>query len=167
MLTRPIEKLAKQARQDFNNPLMEYIYCGKVNDLAEIELAMKMRKQFANALLGRVGVSVKDSCEETKTNADSAADNSERVTENLSAQKIEIDSVATAVNEMQASSSEISHNAQATADATLKAQNTMTDSRNVIDNVNHSVLDLVGELGEISKVVMRLNQQTDQIRDGY
>lgn len=64
---------------------------------------------------------------------------------------------------MQASSSEISHNAQATADATLKAQNTMTDSRNVIDNVNHSVLDLVGELGEISKVVMRLNQQTDQI----
>ncbi|MCV5838264.1 methyl-accepting chemotaxis protein, partial [Escherichia coli] len=54
-------------------------------------------------------------------------------------------------------------NAQATADATLKAQNTMTDSRNVIDNVNHSVLDLVGELGEISKVVMRLNQQTDQI----
>ncbi|TOK76078.1 chemotaxis protein [Vibrio parahaemolyticus] len=163
MLTRPIEKLAKQARQDFNNPLMEYIYCGKVNDLAEIELAMKMRKQFANALLGRVGVSVKDSCEETKTNADSAADNSERVTENLSAQKIEIDSVATAVNEMQASSSEISHNAQATADATLKAQNTMTDSRNVIDNVNHSVLDLVGELGEISKVVMRLNQQTDQI----
>lgn len=87
MLTRPIEKLAKQARQDFNNPLMEYIYCGKVNDLAEIELAMKMRKQFANALLGRVGVSVKDSCEETKANADSAADNSERVTENLSAQK--------------------------------------------------------------------------------
>ncbi|TON49757.1 chemotaxis protein, partial [Vibrio parahaemolyticus] len=54
MLTRPIEKLAKQARRDFNNPLMEYIYCGKVNDLAEIELAMKMRKQFANALLGRV-----------------------------------------------------------------------------------------------------------------
>ncbi|MDW1988538.1 methyl-accepting chemotaxis protein, partial [Vibrio sp. 811] len=39
----------------------------------------------------------------------------------------------------------------------------MTDSRNVVDNVNHSVLDLVGELGEISKVVMRLNQQTDQI----
>ncbi|NMU24073.1 chemotaxis protein, partial [Vibrio parahaemolyticus] len=91
---------------DFNNPLMEYIYCGRINDLAEIELGMKMRKQFANALLGRVGVSVKDSCEETRASANSAATNSQQVTENLSAQKVEIDSVATAVNEMQASSSE-------------------------------------------------------------
>ncbi|HHF2951341.1 TPA: PAS domain-containing methyl-accepting chemotaxis protein [Vibrio diabolicus] len=163
VLTRPVEKLARQARQDFNNPLMEYIYCGKINDLAEIELGMKMRKQFADALLGRVGVSVKDSCEETRASANSAATNSQQVTENLSAQKVEIDSVATAVNEMQASSSEISNNAQATADATLEAQNTMTDSRSVIDNVNHSVLELVDELGEISKVVMRLNQQTEQI----
>ncbi|HHF2853525.1 TPA: PAS domain-containing methyl-accepting chemotaxis protein [Vibrio diabolicus] len=163
VLTRPVEKLARQARQDFNNPLMEYIYCGKINDLAEIELGMKMRKQFADALLGRVGVSVKDSCEETRASANSAATNSQQVTENLSAQKVEIDSVATAVNEMQASSSEISNNAQATAYATLEAQNTMTDSRSVIDNVNHSVLELVDELGEISKVVMRLNQQTEQI----
>ncbi|HHF0484333.1 methyl-accepting chemotaxis protein [Vibrio sp. J2-3(2022)] len=163
VLTRPVEKLARQARQDFNNPLMEYIYCGKINDLAEIELGMKMRKQFADALLGRVGVSVKDSCEETRASANSAATNSQQVTENLSAQKVEIDSVATAVNEMQASSSEISNNAQATADATLEAQNTMTDSSSVIDNVNHSVLELVDELGEISKVVMRLNQQTEQI----
>lgn len=163
VLTRPVEKLARQARQDFNNPLMEYIYCGKINDLAEIELGMKMRKQFSDALLGRVGVSVKDSCEETRASANSAATNSQQVTENLSAQKVEIDSVATAVNEMQASSSEISNNAQATADATLEAQNTMTDSRSVIDNVNHSVLELVDELGEISKVVMRLNQQTEQI----
>lgn len=163
VLTRPVEKLAKQARQDFNNPLMEYIYCGRINDLAEIELGMKMRKQFANALLGRVGVSVKDSCEETRASANSAATNSQQVTENLSAQKVEIDSVATAVNEMQASSSEISNNAQATAEATLEAQNTMIDSRSVIDNVNQSVLELVGELGEISKVVIRLNQQTEQI----
>ncbi|UPR18975.1 hypothetical protein H9J99_25400 (plasmid) [Vibrio parahaemolyticus] len=53
MLTRPIERLAQEARQEFNNPLMEYIYCGRVNDLAEIELAMKVRKQYAKALLGQ------------------------------------------------------------------------------------------------------------------
>nr|WP_321460566.1 PAS domain-containing methyl-accepting chemotaxis protein [uncultured Vibrio sp.] len=163
LLTRPLEKLAKESRLDFNNPLMEYIYCGKVNDIAEIELAMKVRKQFASALLGRVGVSVKDSCDETRDNADKAADNSSRVTDNLSAQKLEIDSVAAAVNEMQASSEEISNNAQGTADATLKAQTTMKDSRQVIDSVNRSVLELVDELGEISKVVVSLKHQTDQI----
>lgn len=163
LLTRPLEKLAKESRQDFDNPLMEYIYCGKVNDIAEIELGMKVRKQFASALLGRVGVSVKDSCDETRDNADKAAENSSRVTNNLSAQKLEIDSVAAAVNEMQASSEEISNNAHGTADATLKAQNTMTDSRKVIDSVNRSVLELVDELGEISKVVVSLKHQTDQI----
>ena len=163
VLTRPLEKLAKQSRKDFDNPLMEYIYCNKINDLAEIELAMKMRKQYANALLGRISISVKDSCDSTQQNADKAAVNSESVTENLSAQKVQIDSVSVAVNEMQASSSEISVNAQATADATLKAQHTMTESRTVIDGVNLSVLDLVDELGQISEVVTRLNNQTEQV----
>ena len=64
---------------------------------------------------------------------------------------------------MQASSSEISVNAQATADTTLKAQHTMTESRTVIDGVNLSVLDLVDELGQISEVVTRLNNQTEQV----
>ncbi|MDA0148318.1 methyl-accepting chemotaxis protein [Vibrio sp. LaRot3] len=163
LLTRPLEKIAQMARKDFNNPLMEYIYCGRINDLAEIELGMKMRKQYADALIGRVGISVMDSCNATRTNADSAADNSERVTQNLSEQKIEIDVVATSVNEMQAASTEISQNAQATADATLKAQNTMTDSRGVIDGVNTSVLELVNELKQISQTVTDLNQQTEQI----
>ncbi|WP_194437682.1 methyl-accepting chemotaxis protein [Vibrio fluminensis] len=162
-LTRPLERLAQQARQDFNNPLMEHIYCGRVNDLSEIELGMKMRKQYANALIGRVGISVMDSCDETQQNADQAASNSERVTQNLSEQKIEIDVVATSVNEMQAASAEISQNAQATADATVKAQNTMSESRSVIDNVNHSVIELVNELKEISHTVTDLNQQTNQI----
>lgn len=162
-LTRPVERLAKESRKDFNNPLMEYIYCGRVNDIAEIELAMKVRKQYASALLGRVGVSVKDSCDDTRNNANTAAENSERVTQNVSKQKIEIDSVATAINEMQASSAEISQNAQGTADATLNAQTTMTDSRRVIDEVNQSVLALVDELGQISNIVMSLKGQTDQI----
>ncbi|MEX3070582.1 PAS domain-containing methyl-accepting chemotaxis protein [Vibrio alginolyticus] len=162
-LTRPVERLAKESRQDFNNPLMEHIYCGRVNDIAEIELAMKVRKQYASALLGRVGVSVKDSCDDTRINANTAAENSGRVTQNISKQKVEIDSVATAINEMQASSSEISQNAQGTADATLEARKTMTDSRNVIDEVNQSVLALVDELGEISNVVLSLKGQTDQI----
>ncbi|OLQ84902.1 chemotaxis protein [Vibrio ponticus] len=162
-LTRPLEKIAQQAREDFNNPLMEHIYCGRVNDLAEIELGMKMRKQYANALLGRVGISVMDSCQDTRENADHAATNSERVTQNLSEQKVEIDIVATSVNEMQAASAEISQNAQATADATLKAQHTMSESRDVINNVNHSVMELVNELKEISHTVTDLNQQTNQI----
>ncbi|GAK86240.1 aerotaxis sensor receptor protein [Vibrio ponticus] len=162
-LTRPLERIAQDARKDFNNPLMEHIYCGRVNDLAEVELGMKMRKQHANALLGRVGISVMDSCHETRKNADNAASNSEKVTQNLSEQKVEIDVVATSVNEMQAASAEISQNAQATADATLKAQNTMCESRAVIDNVNLSVLELVNELKEISDTVTDLNQQTDQI----
>ncbi|GEM74995.1 methyl-accepting chemotaxis protein [Vibrio sagamiensis] len=163
ILTRPLEKLTKQCRQDFNNPLMEYIYCGRVNDLTEIELALKMRKQYADALLGRISISVKDACDATTINADRAAENSDRITHNLSDQKIEIDSVATAVNEMQASSSEISSNAQATAEVTIKAQNTMTQSCDVIGEVNRSVLGLVKELGDISDVVIRLNNQTEQI----
>jgi methyl-accepting chemotaxis protein len=163
LLTRPLERIAQEAREDFNNPLMELIYCNRVNDISEIEIGMKMRKQYAKALLGRVGISVMDSCQETSHGADVAAENGNKVTQNLSDQRVEIDLVATSVNEMQAASSEISQNAQATADATVRAQETMTDSKVVISEVNDSVLALVDELQQISSTVSELKVQTDQI----
>ena len=62
ILTRPLESLAKQARTEFNNPLMELIYTGKVNDISEVALAYKMRKSKASSIVSRVRVSVMDTC---------------------------------------------------------------------------------------------------------
>lgn len=36
------------ARNDFDNPLMQLIYIGRVDSLAEIELAMRMRRAGAS-----------------------------------------------------------------------------------------------------------------------
>jgi methyl-accepting chemotaxis protein len=163
LLTRPLERLAKEARKDFDNPLMEFIYNGSVNDISEVALGMKMRKQYANALLSRVGISVLDSCNTTLDSANLAMTKSASVTHNLSEQRVEIDMVATAVNQMQAASTEISQNAQGTADATVKAQENMAKSTQTFTNVSQSVADLVNEIRHISDTVSSLDQQSQQI----
>ncbi|WP_299810328.1 PAS domain-containing methyl-accepting chemotaxis protein [uncultured Shewanella sp.] len=163
LLTRPLERLAKEARKDFNNPLMELIYTGQINDLSEIELAMKMRKQHVKALIGRVNISVMEACDKTLDNAKLATENNHKVTEHLNTQKTEIEMVATAVNEMQAASTEISQNAQGTAEATMQTQSTMSDNLECINQVNKSMLELVDELASISSTVVSLDKQTQQI----
>jgi methyl-accepting chemotaxis protein len=124
---------------------------------------MKMRKQYANALLSRVGISVLDSCNTTLDSANLAMTKSASVTHNLSEQRVEIDMVATAVNQMQAASTEISQNAQGTADATVKAQENMAKSTQTFTNVSQSVADLVNEIRHISDTVSSLDQQSQQI----
>ncbi|MCG7495278.1 methyl-accepting chemotaxis protein [Vibrio sp. Of7-15] len=163
LLTRELEALAKQSRKVFNNPLMELIYNGKVNDISEIQLAMKMHEYQGKALMGRINVSVMDRCEETLKNADNATNNGLAVANNLNEQKSEIDMVATAMNEMQASSIEISQNAQSTSDAALEAQKAMETGLKSVDEAHQTVLNLASELKTITDIVNSLDKQSQQI----
>ena len=87
ILTRRLESICKIAKDEFNNPLMEHIYFGKVDDISEIALGMKVRKQYAKALLGRIRISVSDSCEMTLKQANKTAESNATVSENLENQK--------------------------------------------------------------------------------
>ncbi|MBB1466358.1 methyl-accepting chemotaxis protein [Vibrio sp. SG41-7] len=163
ILTRRLEAICKMSREEFNNPLMEHIYFGKTDDLSEIALGMKVRKQYSKALLGRIRISVSDSCDMTLKQANKTAESNATVSENLESQKTEIDMAATAVNEMQAASSEISQNAQATLDSTFSTQQELLSCQNELNQVEENFVELTSELDNISQISQSVELETQQI----
>ena len=164
-LTRRLEKLCKESREEFNNPLMELVYFGKVDDFSEISLLMKMRKQYANALQSRVRISVNDACDGSITQAKEIEDSNSNIFFNLKSQKRDIEMVATAINEMQSASSEISQNTQGTLDSSLATQKDISTCQERLENVNQAFLDLDGELSNIAVTSSGLDRNMQSIKD--
>ena len=162
-LTRRLDKICKSARSEYDNPLMEQIYFGKVDDLSEIQLAMKAQKQYSNSLLGRVRISVSESCDFTLQQANEALMSNVAVSENLENQKADIDMVATAIHEMQAASSEISQNAQATLESTFNAQQDLSYCQQQLNLVESSFVGLASELNSISTMSQQVAFDTQKI----
>lgn len=116
--TRRLETLSQEARKVFDNPLMELVYNGRVDDLSEIQLAMKMRQSELNAVVGRI----QDSSIQIGEAAKMSSQNSATTADNLDAQTRETEQLATAITQMNITATEIAHNAQAASDATVHAK---------------------------------------------
>ncbi len=94
--TRRLETLSQEARKVFDNPLMELVYNGRVDDLSEIQLAMKMRQSELNAVVGRI----QDSSIQIGEAAKMSSQNSATTADNLDAQTRETEQLATAITQM-------------------------------------------------------------------
>lgn len=70
-MTRRLEYLAQSARKVFDNPLMEFVYNKRVDDISEITLAMKMCHSETNAVSGRI----QDSNEQVTVAVEDSFDN--------------------------------------------------------------------------------------------
>ncbi|MGR6831028.1 methyl-accepting chemotaxis protein [Aliivibrio wodanis] len=163
-LTRRLDKLRKEAREEFNNPLMEQIYFGKVDDFSEISLVMKLHKQYANALQGRVLITVNDSCDNSIALANEVEISTSIISSHLENQKSDLEMVAAAINEMQSASSEISQNTQNTLESSIHIQDELTVCQKQLVRVNQSFSELASELRNISVVSEEVSGNMDSIK---
>ncbi|WP_430519726.1 methyl-accepting chemotaxis protein [Aliivibrio sp.] len=162
-LTRRLEALAKRSRKIFNNPLMELIYTGKVNDFSEIELAMKMQKNHGKAIMGRISVSVLESSRGIDKKVQEAVLKGNEALGNLNDQKTEVEMLATSMKEMIAASVEISQNAQSTSSGALETQKVTDKSINAANETQKSMESLNEELRAASEIIDELNDNSKKI----
>ncbi|RSD29144.1 methyl-accepting chemotaxis protein [Vibrio pectenicida] len=153
-LTRRLEAISKQARKVFDNPLMELVYNGEVDDISEISLAMKMRQSELNAVVGRI----QDSNQQIATAAQSSANNCETTADNLSGQTSETEQVAAAINQMHSTAHEIAQNAQNASDATEKANAAVVEGKTSVEQTLTSMNELSSQLEVASGVVQQLSE---------
>ncbi|MYM58819.1 PAS domain-containing protein [Vibrio sp. OCN044] len=154
MLTRRLEALSTQAREVFNNPLMELVYNGHIDDISEIALALKMRQSELNAVVGRI----QDSNHQIAGAAQSSAQNCETTADNLSGQTSETEQVAAAINQMHSTAHEIAQNAQNASDATEKANEAVVEGKDSVAQTVSSMNELSRQLGVASEVVQQLSE---------
>ncbi|WP_462151021.1 methyl-accepting chemotaxis protein [Pseudoalteromonas xiamenensis] len=152
----PVRRLSEKAKSVYDNALMQKIYLNKVNDIAAIELALIARESELRAVLGRV----KDSSDELATLAKCAVDDCDKSRVNLAEQQSQTGSLATAINEMSATISEIAHNTtQAAEQSELALKRVKEGSQAVNDNMEMNY-QLSDELTKTQKDIADLNAQT-------
>lgn len=147
-----IRKLSQKARQRFDNPLMQLIYTGKVDALAEIELSMLMMEAELRAVVARTG--------ETSHGIIQAVSNDVKnvlsITRNLEQQRAETEMVATAVTEMSNSIREVSQSAGDTSQAIDKATLLSSEGRSSVDSTIQAVVGMYDEINRSQLVISAL-----------
>ncbi|WP_310596949.1 methyl-accepting chemotaxis protein [Aeromonas aquatica] len=129
-LSRRLGKLGKLARNRFDNPLMQLLYTGRVDNLAAVELAMRMNQAEFNAVLART----QQTCQQILRAAQTDLHNAEAITDNLQQQQAQTNQVATAITEMAESIREVSHSSTASSDR-------LDETADLFKEGNRSVLE--------------------------
>ena len=131
--SRRLGRLGALARRRFDNPLMQLLYTGRVDNLAAIELAMRMNQAEFNAVLART----QRTCTRILRAAEGDLHNAETITDNLQRQQAETNLVATAITQMSESIREVSHSSTA-------ASGLLDETSELFKEGNRSVLDTIG-----------------------
>lgn len=151
--------VVESARGIYNSPLMTYLYTGRNDDVADIELAMQMQASELKALLGRA----LDSCEQSSDNAMSSSAMSEDVQGNSASQQAEMDQVATAMQEMTATLADMSSNCSDAANASEKASGEAVNGDQIVAQTVTAIKSMSDQLKETSTFVKDLEEHSKGI----
>ncbi|SYZ82801.1 methyl-accepting chemotaxis protein [Vibrio paracholerae] len=154
--TRRLEALSEEARKVFDNPLMELVYNGQVDDISEIKLALKMRQSEINAIVGRI--------DDSSSQIANGAQLSSNATEvNLTTQHRETEQIAAAITEMSSTASEISQSTQAASDATNFARNAAQYGVESVKNTIDAMDKMSTQLNDVSQIIAQLSSHSNTI----
>lgn len=158
-LTRRLERVTETARKVFDNPLMELVYNKRVDDISEIQLALKMRQSELNAVVGRIQDSNLQLVEAAKV----SSVNCNHTADNLDGQSRETEQVATAITEMNSTANEIASNAQAASAAANSAQTAASEGMDSVEDTVGSIIQLAKQLDSATTVIEKLSAQSATI----
>ena len=139
---KDFQKLLNRSKSIVDNPMMQLAYYGKVDDISQIRLSMRLLRSKLGAVVKRVMRAAEQLSEQSQNGMNSVVASNASINK----QTQELEMVATAVNEMTAAVQEVaqstSNAAQATEDASEMARKgalTITDAIGIIDSLDTNV----------------------------
>ncbi|MFD2177360.1 PAS domain-containing methyl-accepting chemotaxis protein [Veronia pacifica] len=158
-LTRRLESLSSMAREAYDNPLMEYLYNGAIDDLSEVELALKMRASELNAVVGRI----LDGSDQVLASAEVARENGKRTSTNLESQNTETEQIAAAINEMASTAGNMAGNTQSASDCATEARAATLNGMESVSTTVGAIKNLAKQLVDASSVISSLEEHGKRI----
>jgi len=171
---RPLVKAAREAKSIVDNPIMQYVYTGRRDEIGQLQLANVMLQARVRTILKRVEQEAHGLMEDTI----SLAQTMETSGGELQGQQGQTDQVAAAINEMTSSVAEVAASATNTAEQTRQAAEqtqagalTVTEALGIIDSLSGDV-DMAEEsiqalsadsetIGEVLNVIKGIAEQTN------
>ncbi len=156
---RPLMRLAARARTVVHNPLMQWVYTGRRDELGQVELSEIMLAARLRTVLGRIG----EAADGVAEAAASTAASMEQTGRGVALQQNETDQAATAMNEMTATVQEVARNASQAAEATMAADQQAREGSRVVEQAREVISSLVKEVDAAAEVIRAVEQDSDSI----
>tara|TARA_Y100001956_G_scaffold82232_1_gene102311 strand:+ start:66 stop:1382 length:1317 start_codon:yes stop_codon:yes gene_type:complete len=159
LLTRRLDKVAKQSKSVYDNPLAQLIYTGHLDEVGQIELALKMRQSELNAVVGRIQASNADTLSVAKQSMHEA----KNTLDNISQQNDQLSQTATAITEMGCAISEIAENASSTSKEAELSLETVEKCKTAINGTVDHISQVSNELTHTAVSMRSLAEKLDSI----
>ncbi|MBS7691411.1 methyl-accepting chemotaxis protein [Pseudomonas lalucatii] len=156
---RGIKRLLQLAEQTTSDPLIAQMYSDSRGAQGRLEMSMLSQEARLKTCLTRL----QDSAEYLTQQAQRADTLAQNSSAGLDRQRQETEQVATAVNEMAATTLEVASNVARTAIATQEANRLTSQGRNIAAETREAIQRLSLSVGETGETVTRLAQDSNEI----
>ncbi|MEJ2765020.1 PAS domain-containing methyl-accepting chemotaxis protein [Photobacterium sp. MCCC 1A19761] len=154
-----LNTIRQHAQNAYDNPLMEPIYTGKLDDFSPIELALRMRKSELRAIVGRASETSGD----ILLSAEDEFANAQQIKTNLARQTQATEDVSVAMGQMASSIREVAESAAQASNLTTQAQEMAISGQTSVETTMDSVQSLYRELDNSKTVINALSDSSRQI----
>ncbi|MDP4527550.1 PAS domain-containing methyl-accepting chemotaxis protein [Alkalimonas delamerensis] len=155
----PLKKLQAMASGIANNPLSQKLYTNRMDELGEVEFALRMLQAETGAVVGRIN----DASDKLTTHTRSSLQQVMAGNKASAAQQSETDQMAEAVTQMAASIQQVVTSAQVAASAAEEANKETAQGERLVEIARSSIKQLELELGKATQVIHELEKQSVEI----
>lgn len=158
-LTAPLRKLARRARDVYDNPIMRDAYTGSRDEYGQIGLALSAHEAKLRTLTGRV----EDSIEQLSELASMTQAASNKTCEGVSRQETETEQLATAINEMATTVQEVARNTDDAARAAHEVGKDTQAGAKVVQQTIQAIRQLANDIEASADVIHKLETDSNEI----
>ncbi|MBI2779856.1 MAG: PAS domain-containing protein [Gammaproteobacteria bacterium] len=151
----PLLAAQADARAVVDNRLMQHIYIGNTHEAGRLQLAITMLQARLRTAMGRIT--------DPAAQLAAAAEQLTAVTQGTRQQQLEIDQVATAMNEMSATVHDVARNAGQAASAARNADAEAQKGKRVVGDNIDAIDALAAEVERAAQVIQKLEAESGSI----
>ncbi|SEA06520.1 methyl-accepting chemotaxis protein [Alkalimonas amylolytica] len=155
----PLKKLQAMAKSIADNPLSQKLYTNRMDELGDIEFALRMLQAETGAVVGRIN----DASDKLTRHTRSSLQQVMAGNKASAAQQSETDQMAAAVTQMAASIQQVVTSAQVAANAAEEADQETSQGEHLVEITRSSIKQLELELGKATQVIHELEKQSIEI----
>ena len=159
IIAAPLVKLASETREFIDNDLARQVYGGSQSEVAQLRLALHMRKLESNSVVARID----DSSSQLSEIIHRVAKMSSETSNGVAVQLSEIEQLATAMNEVTASVQGVVVNTSLASDAAKSAGEVATKVKLDMENTVQSISQVANDVNQASSVIKDLHEKSETI----
>lgn len=159
LLTAPVRRMAKQAREIYDNPVMRYVYHGTADEYAQISLAMHAQEAKVRTISGRI----EDAIAQLSDLAASTSGASQQTSDSASRQQSDTEQLATAINQMAATVQEVAKNTDDAAQAANQAGEQTQSGEQIVQQTIKAINQLANDIETSAGVIQQLETDSTEI----